>query len=181
MSLRHTLGSSFLDGFAMTGLFGKLRWKDAPITAMAPSPVFTAEPTESKPGRWVALERRELTQRTPTRKQIESEPFWLHLEHGELVRGKDTDLVDRLTSIVRTTSVILDLSEIDRVDASGIAALISLYGAAHAERHEFGVANPSPRVAEILALVGLDRILADWRPSEELRELRSRIEEFRAS
>lgn len=61
MSLRHTLGSSFLDGFAMTGLFGKLRWKDAPITAMAPSPALTAEQTESKPGRWVALERAALS------------------------------------------------------------------------------------------------------------------------
>ena len=53
----------------------------------------------------------------------------------------------------------LDMSSVERIDAAGIAALISLYAGARDAGHCFTVVNPSPRVAEILALVGLERIL----------------------
>ncbi|HUD55787.1 MAG TPA: STAS domain-containing protein [Terracidiphilus sp.] len=77
----------------------------------------------------------------------------------ELVRGQEQDLVTRLTPIVRRQSVTLDLTHVERIDAAGIAALISLYGCASAAGNNFSVVNASTRVAEILALVGLDRIL----------------------
>jgi anti-anti-sigma factor len=54
---------------------------------------------------------------------------------------------------------MLDLQRIDRIDAAGIAALISLYSTARIAGHEFTVCNVPARVAEILALVGLDHIL----------------------
>jgi anti-anti-sigma factor len=78
---------------------------------------------------------------------------------NELVRGKELEFVDRIAPIVRRQSVTLDLSHVDRIDAAGIAALISLYGSAHSAGNEFDVVRASPRVAEILTLVGLDRIL----------------------
>jgi len=77
----------------------------------------------------------------------------------ELVRGEDQRLVDRVTPLVRRQSVALDLSSVERIDAAGIAALISLYRAACEAGHCFTVSHASPRVTEILALVGLDRIL----------------------
>jgi anti-anti-sigma factor len=77
----------------------------------------------------------------------------------ELVRGQDGDLVRRLTPLVQFRSVTLDLSHVERIDAAGIAALISLYGTAREAGNEFAVANASARVLEILHLVGLDRIL----------------------
>jgi|SRR5580692_5942668 anti-anti-sigma factor len=77
----------------------------------------------------------------------------------ELVRGQEQDLVSRLTPLVRRQSVTLDLMHVERIDAAGIAALISLYGCACAAGNNFSVVNASTRVAEILALVGLDRIL----------------------
>lgn len=77
----------------------------------------------------------------------------------ELVRGEEQDLVEKVTPIVHDRSVALDLRHVERIDAAGIAALISLYGRAHDAGHEFRITNVSPRVAEILALVGLDRIL----------------------
>jgi anti-anti-sigma factor len=77
----------------------------------------------------------------------------------ELVRGQEQRLVDRLTPIVRRQNVTLDLRHVERIDAAGIASLISLYGAALSTGNEFAVVNASHRVAEILALVGLDRIL----------------------
>jgi anti-anti-sigma factor len=77
----------------------------------------------------------------------------------ELVRGKEYVLVEIMEPVVRKRSVTLDLRQVERIDAAGIAALISLYGSAHVAGHEFTIVNASHRVAEILALVGLDRIL----------------------
>ena len=77
----------------------------------------------------------------------------------ELVRGQEQRLMRDLEPVVREHSVTLDMRQIERIDAAGIAALISLYGAAHAAGHEFTIVNASHRVDEILQIVGLDRIL----------------------
>lgn len=77
----------------------------------------------------------------------------------ELVRGQEQRLLKELEPVVREHSVTLDMHQIERIDAAGIAALISLYGAAHAAGHEFAIVNASARIAEILQIVGLDRIL----------------------
>ncbi len=77
----------------------------------------------------------------------------------ELVRGKEQGLLDQLGPIVLERTVTLDLAHVERIDAAGIAALITLYGSAHLAGHGFAVINVAPRVAEILSLVGLDRIL----------------------
>jgi anti-anti-sigma factor len=77
----------------------------------------------------------------------------------ELVRGHDQDLFARLAPVVRRQSMVLDLELVERIDAAGIAALISLYRCAADAGHRFSVFNPSSHVAEILAVVGLDRIL----------------------
>jgi anti-anti-sigma factor len=78
---------------------------------------------------------------------------------AELVRGSEQALIARFAPLVRRQSVTLDMSSIERIDAAGIAALISLYVGAREAGHSFTVANPSPHIAEILALVGLERIL----------------------
>jgi anti-anti-sigma factor len=77
----------------------------------------------------------------------------------ELVRGKEQSLLEKMEPLVREKSITLDFRCVERIDAAGIAALISLYGHAHARGHEFTIVNASHRVAEILSLVGLDRIL----------------------
>jgi anti-anti-sigma factor len=87
----------------------------------------------------------------------------------ELVRGEDRNLVDRMTPLVRRQSVALDLRRVDRIDAAGVAALISLYGFARDEGHSFAVANATPHVKEILALVGLDRILLSQSAVQRLK------------
>lgn len=83
------------------------------------------------------------------------EPKDLH----ELVRGRERELVERLTPVVEKQNVTLDLAHVERIDAAGIAALISLYSSARNAGNEFNVAHASHHVAEILTLVGLDRIL----------------------
>ena len=77
----------------------------------------------------------------------------------ELVRGHDQWLLQRVMPLVHHQSLVLDLSPIERIDAAGIAALITVYATACQEGHNFTVCNPSRHVARILALVGLDRIL----------------------
>jgi anti-anti-sigma factor len=77
----------------------------------------------------------------------------------ELVRGRDKELLAWLTPLVRRQSVTLDLGRVRSIDAAGISALLSLYASAQQAGHRFSVANLSPRVAEVLRLVGLERIL----------------------
>lgn len=77
----------------------------------------------------------------------------------ELVRGQERDFVQRLAPVLRNQSVMLDFAHVERIDAAGISALIFLYGAARDAGNGFAIANASARVAEILGLVGLDRIL----------------------
>lgn len=80
-------------------------------------------------------------------------------ELTELVRGSEQSLLERLTPLVRRQSVLLDLGRVQRIDAAGIAALISLHANAYEAGYCFTVVNPTPHVAEILSLVGLERIL----------------------
>ncbi|MGA9670974.1 MAG: STAS domain-containing protein [Terracidiphilus sp.] len=80
-------------------------------------------------------------------------------ELTELVRGCDSRLVDRLAAHVRRQSIALDFHSVERIDAAGIAALTTLYCNARQAGHHFSIFNASARVKEVLALVGLDRIL----------------------
>jgi anti-anti-sigma factor len=84
----------------------------------------------------------------------------------ELVRGNDHCLVAQMEPLVRRQSVALDLSAVERIDAAGISALISLYGCAHDSGHKFRLYNVTPRVMEILSLVGLDIILLTCAPED---------------
>jgi len=93
------------------------------------------------------------------------EEFTLNVEAGipseltEIVRGTEHRLLDQITPLVQRQSVSLNLTAVERIDAAGIAALISLYRIAGESGHRFSVSNPAPHVAELLALVGLDTIL----------------------
>lgn len=77
----------------------------------------------------------------------------------ELVRGNEDRLMALLTPVVRERSAVLDLGRVRRIDAAGIATLISIYGSARAAGHTFRVCNVTAHVREILELVGLDHIL----------------------
>jgi anti-anti-sigma factor len=77
----------------------------------------------------------------------------------ELVRGAEDRIIDKLTPRVKQESVALDLSRVERIDAAGIAALITLYCTAIEAGHEFYVVSPSTRVLDMLRLVGLESIL----------------------
>jgi anti-anti-sigma factor len=81
------------------------------------------------------------------------------IELTELVRGHEQALLQQMGPEVARQSIELDLTPVERIDAAGIAALVTLYANACQAGHTFTVSNAQPRVARILALVGLDRIL----------------------
>jgi anti-anti-sigma factor len=87
-------------------------------------------------------------------------------ELAELVRGNEQLLLERLQPLVRRQHVTLDLENIERIDAAGLAALITLYCDACQAGYRFGISNPSARVREILALVGLDALLVSQNAEE---------------
>jgi anti-anti-sigma factor len=77
-----------------------------------------------------------------------------------LIRGEEQTLVARIAPLLQNQNITLDLGSVSRIDAAGIAALLTLYANAHRAGHSFTITNPSPRVAKILTLVGLEGILA---------------------
>jgi len=85
----------------------------------------------------------------------------------ELVRGQERELVERLTPVVQKESVTLDLGHVERIDAAGVAALISLYSSARNAGHQFNIIHATRHVAEILRIVGLDRILLSCRAAAQ--------------
>ncbi len=79
--------------------------------------------------------------------------------NGELVRGNETEILEQLLPRIRRGPVTLDLAQVERIDAAGIAALITLYCTSVEAGTEFSVVAPSHHVLELLQLVGLEKIL----------------------
>jgi ABC-type transporter Mla MlaB component len=81
------------------------------------------------------------------------------IETSELVRGQEQQFLEQLAPLVCSQNVTVDLGKVTRIDAAGLAALITLYCDACKAGHSFRIANPSSHVSELLALVRLDRLL----------------------
>jgi anti-anti-sigma factor len=77
----------------------------------------------------------------------------------ELVRGSEFRLTTELLPLVKHESVALNLSQVERIDAAGIAALITVYCSSIEAGTDFTIVDPSPHVLELLRIVGLDKIL----------------------
>jgi anti-anti-sigma factor len=72
---------------------------------------------------------------------------------GRIVKGEETALLC-LAIRQRERNVILDLSEVDAIDAAGVGALISLQ-AAGIYLH---LLNPTRAVREVLQITGVDSV-----------------------
>ncbi|MGB8031915.1 MAG: STAS domain-containing protein [Terracidiphilus sp.] len=77
----------------------------------------------------------------------------------ELVRGQEQGFLEELAPAVVRESVALDFGAVERIDAAGLAALITLYTDACKAGHTLTVSRPNRHVREILQIVGLERIL----------------------
>jgi len=77
----------------------------------------------------------------------------------ELVRGTEAQIMRELLPRVKQESIALNLSAVERIDAAGIAALITLYCSSVQAGKDFSIVAPSPHVLELLKIVGLESIL----------------------
>jgi anti-anti-sigma factor len=92
-------------------------------------------------------------------------------ETVELVRGKEEALIEQLNPLVLAHPVTLDMRAVQRIDAAGIATLISLYCIARQAGHCFTICRATPRVEEILLLVGLERMIICHEAAQPCPEL----------
>lgn len=92
-------------------------------------------------------------------------------ETVELVRGQQEALIEQLKPLVLAHPVTLDMRAVERIDAAGIATLISLYCMARQAGHCFTICRVTPRVEEILLLVGLERMIVCHEAAQPCPEL----------
>ena len=88
----------------------------------------------------------------------------IQVEDGGLVRliGRlDASESDRAQSVLRglNTSLTLDCSRLDYISSAGIGVFIETYKRLHASGQTFKLLHLLPRVRNIFAYAGLDRIL----------------------
>jgi len=84
---------------------------------------------------------------------------------GRIVRGDETALICAAVQL-QARNIILDLTEIDAIDAAGIGLLVSLQAAGF----YLTLMNPIPHVRETLRITKLDSILeiCELHSSQEL-------------
>jgi anti-anti-sigma factor len=107
--------------------------------------------------------------------------FAIHfvIDSTEFVRGQEQRILEQLQPLVREQNVEIDLRNVRRIDAAGLAALITLYCDACQAGCRFAIVNPSSRVQEILAIVGLDKLLLSQN-TEEVPYFRTQLQETAA-
>jgi len=79
---------------------------------------------------------------------------------GRIVRGEEVcTLRNAVVSEKSSRIVVLDLSEVDSVDAGGLTTLLSLHQWARSRGVQLKLVNPSHFVYEVLTRTKLDRVL----------------------
>jgi len=78
---------------------------------------------------------------------------------GRIVRGAEVrTLRNAVVSEKDIRIVVIDLSDVETLDAGGLTALLSLQQWAKSRRVQLKLVNPSHFVNEILTLTGLNRV-----------------------
>ena len=79
---------------------------------------------------------------------------------GRIVHGQARSfLKDAVTRLSRLRVVVLDLSEVEMVDAGGLGVLVSLHNWACAKGIQLKLVNPSKLVRQMLELTRLTSVL----------------------
>ena len=78
---------------------------------------------------------------------------------GRIVRNEALPLLRKvLTSLSDRRVIVLDLSEVEMVDASGLGVLVSLHNWTSARGIQLKLVNPSKLLREMLELTGLTSV-----------------------
>jgi anti-anti-sigma factor len=92
---------------------------------------------------------------------------------GRMIAGEDARaLWDGVRNAAGKRLVVLDLAEVDAIDAAGLGFLIFLHTSTSIGGMELKLINPTQRTRKLLALTNLDSVLeicspqdVEWRPS----------------
>jgi len=78
---------------------------------------------------------------------------------GRIVRGREVQaLRSAVTSEKQSRIIVLDLTEVQSLDAGGLNTLVSLHSWAGSRDVQLKLANPSPFVHQMLKRTQLDRL-----------------------
>jgi anti-sigma B factor antagonist len=76
--------------------------------------------------------------------------------HGQIVSEVSNGLYSRVRPMISTTKrIVLDLSDVTRMDSMGLGALVGLYTSARAAGCDLQLLNIGKRVRELLGLTNL--------------------------
>jgi anti-sigma B factor antagonist len=84
----------------------------------------------------------------------------VHLK-GRFQTGSNADYLRTVGELERigTRTVVLDCSELEWLDSTGLAFVVGLYNRFAASAGRFALVNTNPRIREILKVTRLERIL----------------------
>ena len=106
-----------------------------------------------------------------TRETVGELTIW-HLS-GHILRGQEcTSLLAAVTSQSSRT-VLVDLSQVESIDAAGLGTLVFLLHWSHEQKIELTFTDPSPRVRIALELTNLDAVLPINSVRQAIHELAS--------
>jgi stage II sporulation protein AA (anti-sigma F factor antagonist) len=80
---------------------------------------------------------------------------------GRFQTGSNADYLRTVGELERTgaRTVVLDCSELERLDSTGLAFVVGVHNALAACAGRFALVNTNPRISEILRLTRLERVL----------------------
>jgi anti-anti-sigma factor len=86
---------------------------------------------------------------------------------GRMVAGEDARVLwDGVRHAAGKRLVVLDLAEVDAIDAAGLGLLVFLHTSASIDGMELKLINPTQRVRNLLALTNLDSVLEICSPQD---------------
>lgn len=88
---------------------------------------------------------------------------------GRVDSATAPDLENALKKLVdaEKTQIVLDLLEVEYMSSAGLRAMVSTLKSVKRVNGDLRIANPSPRVEEVLRLAGLTSIFSIYRSREE--------------
>lgn len=89
--------------------------------------------------------------------------------NGRVDSATAPDLESALKKLVETekTQIVLDLMDVEYMSSAGLRAMVSTLKSVKRVNGDLRVANPSPRVDEVLRLAGLTSIFSIYRSRDE--------------
>ena len=92
---------------------------------------------------------------------------------GRIVAGPELSKLHRAASSQRCRKLVLDLAEVETMDAGGIGVLVRIMNACAQRDVLFKLVNPTQHVREILHLTSLDEVFEISREAEAAESSRT--------